>query len=95
MPQAQAVVQVQTGLQSQVQFSHAQAALVRAVSLVGFVFMDDWVSTTETEPMGGSYTAGEKSGVRMTKEKKRAPLRLRPHSSCPASRRGGLCERQF
>ena len=39
MPQAQAVAQVQTGLQLQLQFWQVQEALDENVDLVGFVFM--------------------------------------------------------
>ena len=41
MSQAQAVAQVQTGVQLQLQFWQLQEALDETVDLVGFVFMDD------------------------------------------------------
>jgi len=59
MPQAQAVAQVQTGLQLQLQFWQLQEALDETVDLVGFVFMDDLVSTMSTEALVQSYKSGK------------------------------------
>lgn len=55
MPQAQAVSQVQTGSQLQLQFSQVQEALAGSVEGFGCVFMDDLVSSLSTEPFAESY----------------------------------------
>ena len=57
MSQAQAVAQVQTGLQLQLQFWQSQEALDKTLDLAGFVFMDDLVSTLSTEPFAESYNS--------------------------------------
>jgi hypothetical protein len=51
MPQAQEVAQVQTGVQSQLQFWQRQEALDETEDLVGFVFMGDLVSSLSTESL--------------------------------------------
>lgn len=56
MPQAQAVPQVQTGSQLQVQFWQLHEALVETLDLVVFVFIGDIVSSPLTEPLTESYT---------------------------------------
>lgn len=58
MPQVQAVAQVQTGLQLQLQFWQLQEAFAETGDLVFFVFMDDMVSSPLTEPLVQSYTDG-------------------------------------
>lgn len=68
MPQSQAVAQVQTGVQSQVQLWQLQETLDETVEGVGFVFMDDLVSSLSTEPFAESY--------RVRCDARASPLRL-------------------
>jgi hypothetical protein len=65
-PYAQAVLQAQTGLQLQLQFSQLQEALDEAVSWVGLFFMDDLVSTRSTESFARSYNAMKNIGHRQS-----------------------------
>lgn len=61
IPQLQETSHVQTGVQLQLQLWQAQVDWAEGVALEAMFFMDDCVSSPETEPQSESYSGGKES----------------------------------